>query len=166
MKIIAGTQNLAKLTAIQTVFSDVKIDGVSVPSNVSAQPVSDEETLQGAVNRATQCTEKEANVYGIGLEGGVMQICGKLYLCNWGALKTPSGQLYTASGARIRLPESFNILLEGKVELGDLMDDYANKSNIRQHEGAIGIFTNGQVSRSDMFIHVVTLLKGQLTFYE
>jgi len=45
------------------------------------------------------------------------------------------------------------------------MDDYTRKKNIRHHEGAIGIFTNGKMLRKDMFAHVVILLRGQLEYW-
>ncbi|WP_217587060.1 DUF84 family protein [Lentibacillus saliphilus] len=164
MKIRAGSKNKAKLLAIRTGFPEADVEGHSVPSNVSAQPITDEETLQGAINRATQCADNTSGTYGIGLEGGVMELGGHLYVCNWGALVTPSGDLYTASGARIKLPKGFKSLLDGQEELGHLMDVYTKKEDIRQNEGAIGIFTNQLMTRSDMFAHVVILLRGQLEY--
>jgi inosine/xanthosine triphosphatase len=44
------------------------------------------------------------------------------------------------------------------------MDDFTKKQNIRNHEGAIGIFTNGFVNRVDMFSHVTKLLYGQYQY--
>lgn len=44
------------------------------------------------------------------------------------------------------------------------MDDYTQKENIRKHEGAVGVFTNGRVDRADMFSHVMRLLLGQYEY--
>ena len=41
------------------------------------------------------------------------------------------------------------------------MDDYAKKENVRKNEGAVGIFTNGLINRSEMFSHLMNLLVGQ-----
>lgn len=46
------------------------------------------------------------------------------------------------------------------------MDEWVNKRGVRQKEGAIGIFTNGEIDRSTMFIHTLQLLKGQLDLHE
>jgi len=165
MKIAIGSRNPAKIAAVQEAFPEVEeLAYLEVPSNVSAQPRSDEETRSGAVNRAIQCAKSEAGIFGIGLEGGVMKVEGLLYLCNWGALAAPGGKIFTASGARIPLPKEIEDALDSGEELGDVMDVYAQKRDVRKNEGAIGIFTNNIISRKEMFAHVVKLLRGQWEF--
>jgi inosine/xanthosine triphosphatase len=161
MKIIVGSKNPTKVNAVQDVFSDMDVSGVDVPSQVSAQPFSDEETMQGAINRATQCAEIARDTVGIGLEGGVMYVADQLYLCNWGALVTPEKEVFTASGARVLLPKEIEKELKQGIELGNIMDYYARRKGVSKKEGAIGIFTNDHLSRQEMFAQVVTLLKGQ-----
>lgn len=161
MNIYVGSLNPAKIEAVRAVFNEHEVKGVEVETKVAAQPFSDEETMEGAVNRARECAlQSKANI-GIGLEGGVMEIDGDLYLCNWGALVDKKENVYKASGARIPLPDEIRSALETGKELGEIMDEYAKGHEIRKKEGAIGIFTNDAVNRSDMFSHVVKLLKGQ-----
>lgn len=88
-----------------------------------------------------------------------------MYLCNWGSLVTPDGKIYTASGAKIILPREIELELKDGNKLGDIMDRYARKKEVRTKEGAIGIFTNGLVSRQEMFTHVVKLLRGQWEYW-
>lgn len=161
MKIIIGSKNPAKISAVKEIFSNEEVIAASVPSAVSAQPFSDEETREGAINRAQVCGEIDTEALGIGLEGGVVYVDDQLYLCNWGALMTPDRDIFTASGAKIALPEEIEKQLQTGMELGDIMDVYAAKNNVRKIEGAIGIFTNELVTRKEMFSHVVKLLKGQ-----
>lgn len=161
MKIIIGSYNKAKIKAVRRAFKDQMINRVDSPSNVSKQPTTDEETLSGAMNRALYCHNQYPNDISIGLEGGVMLINEDLYLCNWGVLKSPLTHVITASGARIKLPHTFKKDLFAGVELSDLIDAYSNKHETRQSEGAIGIFTEGNIDRIAMFEHVVLLLKGQ-----
>ncbi len=158
-----ASKNPAKINAVSSVFKNmewsVDLAAVDSDSEVSAQPFSQQETRQGAINRSK-------NALGdfdiaIGLEGGVYELEGMLYLCNWGALATQEGQLYTAAGAQIPLPEEIAVGLRVGTELGPIMDDYANEIGIRQHKGAIGIFTSGLVNRGEMFGHIVKLLIGQ-----
>ena len=165
MKIVIGSLNETKINAVKKVFPEVEVIAASIPSKVSAQPIGDEETEQGAINRAQNAGDLYSNSIGIGLEGGVMVHRGELLLCNWGALVTADGKTYTASGARIKLPIAFKQKIEQGLELSEIMDNYTKKKNIRHHEGAIGIFTNGRMLRMDMFSHVVTLLRGQMEYW-
>jgi len=160
MKIAIGSKNPAKLGAVQVIFPEAEIIGLSVSSYVSPQPFSDKETRLGAMNRAKACLQPGIDL-GIGLEGGVMKLDGVLYLCNWCALAMPNGEILTASGARIPLPEEVEHMLNAGEELGNIMDHYAKKQNVRENEGAIGIFTNNLVTRKEMFAHVMLLLRGQ-----
>lgn len=165
MKIIIGSKNPTKIQAVAEVFPEAMVVPLDVKSGVSAQPFSDEETKRGAINRAKRCMESTPGSVGFGLEGGVMYIENQLYLCNWGALVTPDGQIFTGSGARIVLPWEVETGLKDGTELGDLMDAYARKQEVRKNEGAIGIFTNNLISRKEMFAHVVKLLRGQWEYW-
>lgn len=166
MRIVIGTKNPAKIGAVQAVFGDAEQEYIplNVTSGVSPQPFSDEETMKGAMNRAQTALEQGKGEIGIGLEGGVQQHGEQLFLCNWGALAVKGGPTFLASGAKIPLPEEVAERLLAGEELGPVMDDFAHKENVRKHEGAVGIFTNGEVDRKEMFIHVMKLLKGQYEY--
>ncbi|ALS79122.1 NTPase [Planococcus kocurii] len=162
-RVAIASKNSAKITAVSNVFKNlewaVDLSAVDAESEVSAQPFSQQETRQGAVNRAKNALGDQD--FAIGLEGGVYEVEEILYLCNWGALATQDGRLITAAGAQIPLPEEIAAGLRSGTELGTIMDDYANESGIRHHKGAIGILTDGLVNRGEMFGHVVKLLIGQ-----
>ncbi|HSU80705.1 MAG TPA: DUF84 family protein [Candidatus Angelobacter sp.] len=164
MKISLGTLNPAKRQATEESSPpNSEILTFDVPSGVSNQPVGDEETLEGAINRARAALKQDPSAeVGVGLEGGVMWIGPTLYLCNWGALVTRDDVVLTASGARIPLPEPIVVGLKEGLELGDVMDRYAQTKGVRLHQGAIGILTNGAVTRVEMFAHVTKLLFNQL----
>ncbi|WP_407272253.1 DUF84 family protein [Radiobacillus sp. PE A8.2] len=164
MKIYIGSKNPAKILAVQNVFPDSVLETAEVSSKVSLQPYSDEETLEGAINRARECASIEKGVIGIGLEGGVMETSHGLLLCNWGALVDEARNVFIASGARIPLPDEITTELEKGTELGEVMDLYAAKVDVSKKEGAVGIFTNNEISRIEMFTHVMQLLKGQFEF--
>lgn len=166
-RIIAiGSLNQTKIKAVETVFPYDEVHPIDAPSGVANQPFGDMETKQGAEHRATYAREDAKASTGIGLEGGVILVGEKLYLCNWGAIVDIEGNKYTASGARIELPQAFKRELESGTELSVLMDAYTKRTGIRHHEGAIGIFTNKPITRADMFTHVVHLLKGQFDYWE
>ncbi|ASS98504.1 MULTISPECIES: DUF84 family protein [Geobacillus] len=164
MKIVAvGTNNEAKIAAVRAVLSETeyRIVSLEVPSGVSAQPLSDEETRLGAIGRAKRVLEAAKADIGIGLEGGVTKIDGQWWLCNWGALADRNGVVVAAAGARLALPPDIEAGIEAGRELGDVMEAYTGRRNVRRKEGAVGVLTNGRVGRSAMFSHIVELLAGQ-----
>ncbi|HDX9654712.1 NTPase [Bacillus wiedmannii] len=168
MKVVVGSKNKTKVGAVEKVWKDATITSLSVPSGVANQPFTDEETMQGAVNRAKralQVQEGEAQI-GIGLEGGVMKTEHGLFMCNWGALATSDGKTFVAGGARIKLPDDFLAPLEDGKELSEVMEEFVQRKDIRSHEGAIGIFTDDYVDRTELFVHVVKLLVGQYKYDE
>lgn len=166
MKVAVGSKNKTKVGAVENVLSAMnpQIVAIDVPSGVSAQPFSDEETMKGAKNRAYRALVETDSDIGIGLEGGVMETAEGLLLCNWGALKLKDGTDLMAGGARILLPEEISEGLRKGFELSHVMDEYTSKYDVRSNEGAIGIFTNSLVQREEMFTHIVKLLFGQYLY--
>ena len=168
-KIYVATFNVAKLNAVREAFDEIidykdnyEIMPCKGESQVSKQPKSDEETMNGAINRAQNIAYSDG--FRIGLEGGVTLQNDRLLLINYGALIDPEGHLYVAGGARIELPkEMISPIYDQEIELGDIMEAY--KEDVRSHEGAIGIFTDGYVNRSDLFVHVIKLLWGQYSYH-
>lgn len=158
-KCYLGSQNKVKLAATTEVMEGYEVIGLKAESKVSAQPLSDEETIDGALNRARSLPSDGLR---IGLEAGVQLQRGLLFLVNWGVLIDENDQFYYAGGTRIPLPEKLKdeILLQGR-ELADVIDEYTHSVDVRQHEGAIGVFTSSLVKRKDIFTHIVRLLYGQ-----
>lgn len=164
LKLAVASTNPAKINAVTDCMKELglhtEISAAETASGVSAQPFSNEETRQGAINRAVAALGHNFDL-AIGLEGGVYELEGTMYVCNWGALASSAGKIYTAGGAQIPLPEEIAMELRNGKELGPVMDDYANETGIRHHKGAIGILTDGLINRGEMFGHIVTILIGQ-----
>ena len=101
MKVVVGSKNKTKVGAVEKVWKDAEITSLSVPSGVAAQPFSDEETMQGAINRAKRALEEGEAQIGIGLEGGVMKTEYGLFMCR-GALATSDGKHSLPAGRVLR----------------------------------------------------------------
>ncbi|AZU63640.1 DUF84 family protein [Neobacillus mesonae] len=168
MKVIIGSKNPAKIAAVKNSFSEQQIEfsSLDIPSGVSGQPFSDEETIKGAINRAAGALREGNGDIGIGLEGGVQETSQGLFICNWGALAAKGMEPIIAGGSRILLPEEVAARLRAGEELGPVMEEYAKKKNVSKQEGAIGVFTNCMVNRAEMFTHVMNLLIGQYTYQQ
>jgi len=168
MNIAIGTTNKAKTEAVEVIarkyFDKPNFTYVKAASQVSDQPRTHEETRLGAINRSKNAIKETGAQLSFGLEGGVTEIDGVMYVCNWGALSVSNGTTYTAAGAQIILPEEIAQEIRAGNELGPVMEHYTQRRDIRQGAGAVGVFTQGLVSRQMMFEHIVSLLIGQYLF--
>lgn len=169
MKIGIGSKNPVKINAVKEAFHSINtsylFQAFAAPSLVSEMPFSDDETIQGASNRAAFCLEDDQCDIGVGLEGGVTETSYGLCVCNWGVLIPRGKQPIIAGGGRFFLPKEISARLRDGEELGPVMDDYAQKLHVRTKEGAIGIFTNGRITRKAMFLHIMQSLIGQYEYW-
>ncbi|MCA0986397.1 DUF84 family protein [Guptibacillus algicola] len=163
-KVAVGSLNPVKVNSVRSVTT-YEVAGYDVPSGVSDQPWGDEETIDGAKQRAFASLEKGDADIGIGLEGGVYQIGQDLFVCNWGVLVDGVGKEIVAGGARFPLPEEIKRRVIGGEELGPVMSDFASRAHVNKKEGAIGIVTKGAITRTAMYEHIVSLLFGQYDYY-
>src|SRR5690554_7241308 len=124
LKVIVGSTNRVKIIAIRNVFANYNVEGIAVNSKVSAQPISDQETIRGALNRALGA--RRYGDIGIGLEGGVQQSAYGMLLVNYGVIVDDKNKVYVAGGSRIPLPTEIAKEIYKGRELGDIMDQYTD----------------------------------------
>ncbi|MCP4362848.1 MAG: inosine/xanthosine triphosphatase [Chloroflexi bacterium] len=155
MRVAVGSLNPIKVTAVTTTFiriwSDIDVVPVSVPSGVSAMPMSDEETMLGARNRATAAREAVAADFGVGLEGGVQRESFGLALMGWVVVVDGNGRYGIGGCARLQLPDQIAQRVLSGEELGAVMDDLLQDHNSKQKGGAVGALTNNLVLRGESF---------------
>ena len=157
MKIIVGSTNPVKINAViqaaSETWPEVVVTGVDVPSGVDAQPRSDRETMTGAINRAKAALESNMDHdLAVGLEGGVFtNDLGELWSTVWAAVIDQKGQIFTANGARCRIPEPLSSMIKNGQEMGPAVAEVSGIGNVRQKEGMIGVITNGFVDRTEEY---------------
>ena len=100
-KLYVGTKNKAKIEAVIEVFKNFEVVPMEGESGVSRQPLSEEETINGAKNRAKSLPAG----YRLGLEAGVTKINGICFLINFGVLIDPEDNEYFAGGTYLPLPD-------------------------------------------------------------
>jgi len=131
--------------------------GVSVASGVSNQPMSDEETLQGALNRAENAHTADARAdYWVGIEGGCEEKHGELLAYAWIVVKSHDQTGKGRTGA-FCLPREIAELVRQGVELGEADDRVFGRSNSKQLNGAIGILTGDVMDRTQYYESAVVL---------
>ncbi len=168
IEIAIGSNNPIKIQAAKNALSDEGMEIVSclASSDVRAQPLSNEETLQGAINRAKDCLKKTLSALAIGLEAGVVCLQEKIYLCHWGVIIDRFQNSYFTNGPLILLPNDYKAaLLEGQ-NLEDIMHLHTGVESLGAKKGAIGVFTQNRLNREQVMTQMVKVLIGQYRHYQ
>lgn len=143
--------------AIAEYWPEAKALGVATDSGVSAQPESDGEMLQGALNRARQAAEKAPEArFGVGIEGGTLDTDEGMWAYAWIVIVDREGRIGKGQTGRFLLPEGVARLVRDGMELGHADDQFFNRDNSKQKDGAIGILSDGRVTRLDLYKPAVT----------
>ncbi len=155
--VAVGSTNPVKIEATKRAFSKfwiVEVEGVKVDSRVPLEPIGPL-VVEGAKNRAKASLMKTGADFGVGIEGGISYFAGRYYCTGFVWIERKDRVYNTGTSGWFECPRSFiPKLLMGK-ELGDLMAEISGRANIRREEGAIGFFTRGAVSRTDLYVHGV-----------
>ncbi len=156
-----GSTNPAKIEAVRVVLARLApgcaLEAVDAPSGVAPQPVGDQATRDGARNRARAALAATGAEVAFGLEGGVVHEPPLVWLVSWVAAIAADGQSGDASGLRMALPKTVAARLATGDELGTVIDDLFAVRASKQHAGAIGLLTEGFVSRTEAFADLVAM---------
>jgi len=151
-RVAVGTTNPAKVAAVTHAIHQrwphATIQGVQVDSGVSLQPLSDEEAIVGATNRAQQALVITDASLGIGVEGNTVDLPQGMFSTAWVAVIDRTGQVGLGSSGRYCLPESVAQAIRQGGELGPLMDLLTGEQNTKHKQGAVGILTDGLITRT------------------
>ena len=164
MKVVVASRNPVKLGAAREAFealfpaADIDVIPTDVDSGVADQPSSDEETRNGARNRATGASERVPDAdFWVGLEGGVEVIDERLLAFAWMAIKGRNGQLSESRSATLPLPPAVKELMDGGMELGEANDRVFATINSKQGGGAYGLLTDGRYTRESIYAQTLII---------
>jgi len=161
--ISVGSQNPVKLMSatagFRTMFPDQVFtsQGYAVQSGVSDQPMSCDETLLGATNRANALKELADSDYYVGIEGGIEIIDGTYFANAWIVIFDRNGKVARGRSGSFALPPKVQSLVESGIELGHANDQVFDKTNSKQSGGAVGSLTGGVISRQVLYEHAMAL---------
>ena len=162
IKFAVGSENPVKVScvndAIRELWPEATALGVRTSSGVSAQPVSDEEMLEGALNRAREALEKTLDAtHGAGIEGGILDTDEGMWAYAWIVIIDREGRIGRGQTGRFLLPDGVaNLIRVEGLELGEADDRFFNRTNSKQLDGAIGILTDGRIDRYMLYKPGVT----------
>ncbi|MDD5253687.1 MAG: inosine/xanthosine triphosphatase [Candidatus Nanoarchaeia archaeon] len=158
MKINVGSKNEVKILAVKEsisnykIFSNVQIEGINANSEISAQPVSMEETIKGAMNRAKN-SFKDCD-YSFGIEDGLIEVPNtKSNYMNICVCAIYDGQNYHLGlGSAFEHPKKVtNLVLQDNIEITEafLRTGLIDNPKIGSEEGTIGFLTKGRLPRKE-----------------
>ncbi|MFN2158943.1 MAG: inosine/xanthosine triphosphatase [Anaerolineales bacterium] len=160
MKIVViASNNPVKINAVGNAFSrmfpdqEFRLESTSGISGVSDQPLTDDETLQGAINRAVNARKMRVSAdYWVGIEGGIEFRDGEALAFAW--IVTLSVEMIGKgrTGSFYLPPKVAELIREGR-ELGEADDIIFNRKDSKRQNGAIGILTGDVIDRSALYEH-------------
>ncbi len=162
-KVIVASKNPVKVNATRKAFEKVfpeeifEVIGVQVPSFVSDQPMSDAETLEGAVNRAenAKLANKTADFW-VGIEGGIETDGIDMDCFGWIVILTQK-RFGQARSCTFPLPPYIAQAVHAGKELGHVNDEFFKMHNSKQGGGAVGSLTDNLVTRMDLYLQPLIL---------
>lgn len=131
VKIAIGSTSKAKIDILKNcmksmIGEEFEVFAFDVDSEIPDQPLDEDTTIQGSINRAKNALKKMENVdFAVGLEGGLHEIDNKGYflICS-AAIVDREGYVSVGIGGKLQLPKGVsNGVKEGR-QFGELIRQY------------------------------------------
>ena len=169
---MAVRASVARVATIDPAWANASVVARRVETNIPAMPLTDWQLMQGARERALAARDSlhsrrlEADLY-VGLEGGFhsVSIEGEwhTFLRGW-AYATDGEQGAFGAAPSISVPPYIvKNVVEGRRELGTVMDEVTGGRDIRSKQGAWGVLSRDLVTRSMSF--EIALIAAFAPFY-
>jgi inosine/xanthosine triphosphatase len=161
--IVIASKNPIKGNAILRGFTtffpaeEFQLISLDVPSGVSEQPVGDQETRQGALNRINAVKQVHPLAdYWTAIEGGIDDTGYEMSAFAWIVIANNRNIGWSRSAA-FYLPQKVAEFVRQGMELGHADDLVFGRSNSKQSNGAVGILTGNAIDREELYAHAVLL---------
>jgi inosine/xanthosine triphosphatase len=159
-KIMAVRACIARIGAIDSGWRDANVVARAVRTNAPTMPLTDWELMKGARDRAHTVYQllREQNLAAdlyVGLEGGFhsISIDGEwhTFLRGW-AYATDGDRSSFGMSPSIEVPEQIvKDVVQGRRELGLVIDEVAGARDVRSRQGAWGVLSRDLLTRSMSF---------------
>lgn len=176
MNIVVTTENAGKLRAAHEALSfsaealgeEYQVIPVSVESGVADTPLSDEEGVQGCINRieAAKTAYPDAEIY-IALEGVLARVKKDWFVRGWTVVEDVKRQrTTTACGAAVQVPEAVTSSISAIDQFSSTVKDvYAvtpeEAAEVR-NIGANGVFSDGVYTRFNTFYDGIRIALAEI----
>lgn len=163
--VIVASLNPVKINTAKQGFEEAfrgggefEFEGINVESGVSYQPMSEEETYKGALNRAKNAQKErpEADFF-VGIEGGLEMIGDEGRCFAIVCIIDKSGRIGSSSTGYFVQPKQVMELVKKGYELGHADDIVLNLSNSKQNKGSIAVLTGDVMTRESFYQPAIVL---------
>lgn len=157
---MAVRASIARIAEVDSRWRDATVVARRVETNAPAMPLTDWELMSGARERAlavqTLLVEQhlETDLY-VGLEGGFHSISAEgewhTFLRGWAYVTDGERGSFGMSPSITVPPAIVKSVIEGKQELGLVIDEVAGARDVRSKQGAWGVLSRDLLTRSMSF---------------
>lgn len=161
--VVVASKNPVKIKAVELGFQKIfpkdkfEYQGIAVPSGVADQPMTNQETLKGAYNRANNAKKESPEAdYWVGVEGGIEVVEEYMQAFAWVVVMSKERIGKAQTGVFI-LPAKVSELVQQGIELGEADDIVFGDTNSKQKNGAVGLLTNDATNRTEYYSEAVVL---------
>ncbi len=155
--------NRNKINAVREVFPSFHVEGIAAKSGVREQPVSLDEIIKGAINRAKavfgNCD------YSVGIEDGIAAVLGTRsgYMNFCCCAIYDGGRIYLGLGPAFEYPPDCTERVIGEgITISKAFAPISEKPDIGYEEGIIGWLTRGRINRKDYTKQAVEMARIQI----
>ncbi len=162
-RMIVASLNRNKINAVKEVFPSYRVEGAACPSGVREQPLSLDETIKGAVNRAKGVFRNCE--YSVGIEDGISPVretvSGYMNFCCCAVYD--GSRIYLGLGPAFEYPPEFTrkVVQEG-ITISEAFTPVSGKPDIGYEEGIIGWLTGGRINRKDYTKQAIEMARIQI----
>lgn len=164
MKILVGTKNPGKIEAtrqaFEIYFNDVNIEGISVQSEVSDQPIN-EQIVKGAKNRIKNLKQYanknniDADFY-VAAEAGITDYFQTWIDINAVIIENNEGMQSFGISQGFPIPNKYIEEIKN-TDLGKVLDKLFEGKELNKGKGGINFLTKGEISRIDLTRNAVIM---------
>ena len=140
MRIAVGTASAQKIGYLEEILKELEInyslDLFAVSSGVSDQPISNQETKNGSINRAKSAlNQSKKSDFAIGIEVGYHpDKNGNYKMFCWSTIVDHSEKIVSAKSHQLLLPKFYQDLLQESKYLNDYVDQYLSQNQTSFHK--------------------------------
>ncbi len=166
--VAVGSRNRAKVQgakkAFGHLFRNAEFKELDLTTRVKIQPMSLDETVKGARQRAEFAMEEADADFGVGVEAGIIKLdgedSGRRFFLNVqiAAVVDSANHISFGSSSGFPIPSRFvSLLQEKQAELDRYAHELTGKERIREEEGVVYHLSKGRLSRVDMTEQCVSM---------
>lgn len=162
MLVVVGSENEPKRLAVEKAFGsaflgeEMVVESVAAQSDVASHPITIEESIAGAENRARNAVRLRPGAdYYVGIEGGLLPVRDVALEIGWVAIISSYNKIGIGSSLGIELRGRLRRAVESGEELSVALSRHHGLIDIGKANGYYGVTTNNLVTRESGYVPAI-----------